>query len=97
MILRKPYAFLIKHFKIIHIILFLIFTYLVFEMRNIYMFFINYVKNNHYTYFENMANKYMNPFIFIMIILIIAFAISVYELMKKKEKPVLFYKILMIE
>ena len=90
MILRKPYAFLIKYFKIIHIILFLIFTYLVFEIRNIYMFFVNYVKNNNFTYFEGIANEYMNPLVFFLIILIIAFAISVYELMKKKEKPILF-------
>lgn len=96
MILRKPYAFLIKYFKIIHIILFLIFGYLVFEIRNIYMFFVNYVKNDNFTYFENMANKYMNPLIFVMIVLIIAFAISVYQLMKKKEKPILFYKILTV-
>ena len=96
MILRKPYAFLIKYFKIIHIILFLIFTYLVFEIRNIYMFFVNYVKAGNFTYLDNMANDYLNPLIFIMIILIIAFAISVYELMKKKEKPILFYKILII-
>ena len=96
MILRKPYAFLIKYFKIIHIILFLIFTYLVFQLRNIYMFFVNYVKNNNFTYFEGIANEYMNPLVFFMIILIIAFAISVYELMKKKEKPILFYKILIV-
>ena len=96
MILRKPYAFLIKYFKIIHIILFLIFAYLVFEIRNIYLFFTRYVQNNNFTYFENMADKYMNPLIFIMIVLIIAFAISVYLLMRKKEKPVLFYKILMV-
>ncbi len=96
MILRKPYALLIKYFKIIHIVLFLIFSYLVFSIRNIYIFFVNYVKNDNFTYLEDMANKYMNPLVFFMIILIIAFGISVYLLMKKKQKPILFYKILII-
>ena len=96
MILRKPYAFLIKYFKIIHIILFLIFTYLVFAIRNIYMFFVNYVKNDNFTYLENMASKYMSTLILFLSVLIIAFGVSVYLLMKKKQKPILFYKILII-
>ena len=39
MIIRKPYAFLIKYFKVIHITLFVFMTYLLFKTRNIYIFF----------------------------------------------------------
>ena len=35
MILRKPYAFLIKYFKIIHIVMFLVFGYFVFAINDI--------------------------------------------------------------
>ena len=67
MILRKPYAFLIKYFKIIHIIMFIFFSYLVFSLRKIYMFFVNYIKTNNYIYFENMAKEYVTPIMFIMV------------------------------
>ena len=96
MILRKPYAFLIKYFKIIHIVMFIIFAFLVFKIRDIYTFFTNYVKNGSFTYIEKMADKYMSVLIFISVIIIIVSAVFIYLLMRKKEKPILFYKILII-
>ncbi len=43
MVIRKPYAFLIKYFKIIHIAIFITLIFLLFKLRNIYMFFKNYL------------------------------------------------------
>ena len=96
MILRKPYAFLIKYFKIIHIIMFIFFSYLVFSLRKIYMFFVNYIKTNNYIYFENMAKEYVTPIMFIMVFIILGAAIAIFLLMRKKEKPVLFYRVLIL-
>ena len=46
MIIRKPYAFLIKYFKIIHIIMFVIFGYFVFALKDILDYFTSAVLSN---------------------------------------------------
>ena len=95
MILRKPYAFLIKYFRLIHIIMFVFFIYLVFALREIYIFFKDYIGGNGYMYFENMASKYVSPWLLGIVILLFVLAISIFYLMRKKEKPVLFYRLVM--
>lgn len=96
MILRKPYAILIKYFKLIHILMFLIMGYFVFRLRNIYMFFKDYVATSHFTYITDMASNYINSLMFWLLIIILIASILIYFLMRKKEKPVLFYKILFV-
>ena len=96
MILKKPYAFLIKYFKIIHIIMFIIFSFLIFRLRDIYMFFSNYVKTNNFTFIENMENNYTSLIVILLIVIVLFLNIFIYSLMKVKEKPILFYRILFI-
>ena len=91
MIIRKPYAFLIKYFKIIHIILFLLITYMLFQVRNIYVFFSNFLKTGTYTYFENMASRYVSILMIIFSIILVAFVLLIFFLMKQKKKPVFYY------
>ena len=93
MILRKPYALLIKYFKIIHILMFIFFGYIVFALRKIYVFFSAYAKNSNFTYIENMENQYFSAILFIFVLLLLIFGISIYLLMRRKDKPVLFYKL----
>ena len=38
MVFRRPYAFLIKYFRLIHIILFILFTYITFKANSINFF-----------------------------------------------------------
>lgn len=91
MIIRKPYAFLIKYFKLIHIILFFFILYLVFKTRNLYIFFRNFLLTGTYTYTENMAFSYINIVMILMTIFLIAMLLLIFFLMKKKEKKVLYY------
>ncbi len=91
MIIRKPYAFLIKFFKIIHIILFLLMTYMLFRVRNIYVFFSNFLKTGTYTYVENMASQYVNILMLIASIILVAFVLLIFFLMRQKKKPVFYY------
>lgn len=95
MIIRKPYAFLIKHFKLIHIGMFLIFCYLLLSLRDLYRFFKAVILNNNYSGGVGLESKYTSILLFLAIILLIFLAFSIYFLMKKKNKPVLFYKIIM--
>ena len=96
MILRKPYAFLIKYFKVIHIIMFGVFLYFIFALRKIYTFFVGYVKTGSFTYINNMARSYISPILFVFAILIAISAILIFLLMRKKQKPVLFYRVLIV-
>lgn len=96
MILRKPYAILIKYFKIIHIVMFVLFVYLVFALRKVYIFFSNYIKTSNYVYVPNMGKIYVPTLLFIVVVALLALSISILLLMRKKEKPVLFYKIMIL-
>ena len=84
MVLRKPYAFLIKHFRLIHLILTGLLTYVVLQFGKIYGF-LNKV-------IENAANRYdalsyINNGLIIYIILIIVICGLIYWLLKYKDKP----------
>ena len=91
MIIRKPYAFLIKYFKIIHIVLFFFMTYLLFKVRNVYMFFRNYLVTGTYTFKENMVSAYINIPMIIFTIILIAFLLLIFFLMRQKKKPIFYY------
>lgn len=103
MILRKPYAFLIKHFKIIHFILSLLFLYLLFQTRNINQFFSNYVSAGYTTNEVNIVGIYFSNLTYIVIAIILLINIAIYFLMKQKEKSnklylgiIIFYIVLLI-
>ena len=91
MIIRKPYAFLIKYFKIIHIILFFLIGYLSIKTRNIYIFFRDFLKNGTYTYTVNMGSNYINIFMIISTISLFILLTAIYFLMKQKGKKVFYY------
>lgn len=91
MIIRKPYAFLIKYFKIIHIVLFAFMTYLLFRVRNVYMFFKNYIATGTYTFRDNMVSSYINIPMIIFTIVLIAFLLLIFFLMRQKKKPIFYY------
>lgn len=91
MIIRKPYAVLIKFFKVIHITMFVLMIYLLIKSRNINVFFADYLQTGTYNYIENMALSYVNPLMIIISILLIGAFLLIFLLMKQKEKKVLYY------
>lgn len=93
MILRKPYAFLIKKFKIIHLILTGIYIYLAIKVSNL----LNYY-NNFITGTEGKLNaiNHITNYYIIAIILSIIICLIIYALMRYKKKPKLLYIILII-
>lgn len=92
MILRKPYAFLIKHFKLIHLIITLLFGYVLLRTTNIYNYLRNVVSNqlNRYD-----AMEYIDYSIIAFIILALVLCFVVNWLLKYKDKPRRIYKIIM--
>lgn len=91
MVFRRPYAFLIKHFRLIHIILFILFAYITFKANSILTFFKDYI--SYKGSMEIISSNYINVWIFISSILIIGISIIIFFLMRYKKKPKLFYVI----
>lgn len=91
MILRKPYAFLIKHFRLIHLVLSILFLYLLFQTGNINGFFNDFVNAGYVTNEVNIASTYIHPYIYIAIILILVINIAIFFLMRQKEKSTKLY------
>jgi len=96
MVLKKPYAFLIKHFKLIHLILCIPLIYLVIRTGAIAKFFSEYVAANYYTNLINIPGIYINYFMYFAILLILLLVLAVYFLMRQKEKDTKFYLFLMM-
>ena len=88
MVFKKPYGFLIKHFKLIHLILTGLFIYLTMTVSNI----LNYYNN----FIDKSASRldainYMNEGHLIAAFLAIIICIVVYILLRYKKKPRALY------
>ena len=91
MVFKKPYAFLMKNFKIIHAILTIFSIYLIMRVNAILNFFNQYIKGsiNKVYALEYISNGYI-----LVIILSIIICLVVLVLMKYKKKPSLLYTLL---
>lgn len=95
MILKKPYAFLIKYFKIIHIILAVLIGFIINNFSNVTKFFSLYIKSN-ITKTIIETSKYINPIVYLALLIVIIFSLAMFILMKNKKKPTVFYITLFI-
>ena len=86
MIIKKPYAFLIKNFRIIHGILFGMLLYLFINSMSIYSFFSSYASNGYYTMQNNLADNYISFMMFIACILVMIVSAIIYYLLELKDK-----------
>ena len=98
MIIKKPYAFMIKHFRLIHLLLLIPMIYLLTQTRQIITFFSDYVASNYSLsattdVLSSLASNYINVFMYLAVIIIMATFIIVSILLQRKEKPTRFYNI----
>lgn len=94
MILRRPYAFLIKHFRLIHMVLFVLFAYMTYMANNILSFFKEYIEYN--GNIEVISSDYISFFIFVSVVLISVISVVIFLLMRYKKKPRILYILLII-
>lgn len=98
MIIKKPYAFIIKHFRLIHLLLLIPMIFLVTQTREMVSFFRDYVTNN-YTLgsstgvLSSLASNYINIFMYLAVIIIMIVLIFLTIVLQRKEKPTKFYKV----
>lgn len=90
MVIRKPYKFLIKNFKKIHLFLSFILIYVCYKSSVLLNYFNKLIEG---TASRNLSLNYVNNFIIFLIIFSIIGFIIIYILMSHKKKPKLIYLI----
>lgn len=91
MIIRKPYAFLIKNFKLIHFIMLIFSTYILYRTKLSLDFFNDYVKTRQFIDSETLINDTIPIIMAILSFLLIGISVMIIILFRKKDKPTLFY------
>lgn len=90
MILRKPYAFFIKYFRIINLIMAILMAILIYQTTILGSFLNSYVKD--YTVANNFVlSNYINFYSYIFCLIIIVLTIVVLSVMFIKQKPKKLY------
>ncbi len=95
MILRKPYAFLMKHFKKINIVLFLLTIYIFVTLLRLSSYLSSYVQGNTLEV-EATANLF-SPLYYLVLLLILAISGVLLYLLMRKDKPIKTYIIIIAE
>ena len=93
MILRKPYAFLIKHFKIIHVVLLLLNAIVIYQVTALVSFINLYIQNGYSTSADvpTISIEFFIPVVGIYIITIL-----IISLFKNKQKPTTDYALTLL-
>lgn len=86
MIIKKPYAFLIKKFRWIHGILFAMLVFLAIKSINIYTFFSDYATNHYYVMSSMLASEYIDLTLFVVTILAVLVSALIYFILSLKNK-----------
>lgn len=91
MIIRKPYAFLIKNFRLINFIILLLSSYILYKTINVFTFFAEYVNTREFIESATLINDTVPILMIVVSIVLIFGCVSIAVLFKKKDKPILFY------
>lgn len=91
MILRKPYAFFIKHFKLFHIILASLVIFSIIRITGVVTFINKYMESNSGIISKADFNKIYGAIDFIVPILTLMFSLLLLVVMGMKKKPNKFY------
>ena len=96
MVLKKPYAFLIKHFRLVHLFLLGLLSYVLYKNYVVFKFFDNYLKTTKTNILDNLSVQFVTPLIFIVITTIIIITFTIMLLMNSKKKNTKYYLISII-
>lgn len=96
MVLRKPYAFLIRNFKKINILLLILVTFLAYKSLSLYGFLREYTVTAIYNENLNSITNYINGWVYFSLILVLFLAGALAYLLKYKNKPFAVYIFLFV-
>ena len=86
MIIRKPFAFIVQRFKLLHFITFILCGYLGYTFWRVSSFFNDFVVQGYTTNIADVPGKYYSIFMVIAIVIILIFTIMLTTLFKRKNK-----------
>lgn len=97
MIIRKPYAFLIKYFRQIHILLLVLAGYIYYKVNNLHTFINTYIDTEVYNPQLDAISNYVSPLLYLAVLLLLAGTVIILILLRQKKKPRLTYILICIE
>lgn len=96
MIIRNPYNFIVKHYKLIHLLLLVPMLYLALKFGDIAGFFSDYIAQGYSTPETNFADTYVTVLMFAVTAIMIVVNIILYFIFASKKKNNLYYGISII-
>ena len=87
MIIRKPYAFWIKNFKRIHILLLILSLYVGYKVIDIYSFVGDFINYGIYDAYSNPIGIHITILLRVVIIIMIVLSVALLFLLSHKGKP----------
>lgn len=96
MVIKKPYAFLIRNFRIIHAVLFAMLLYLTISTFGIYSFFSDYATNHYYINTGNLASDNISFFMYLAALVALGVSSLIYFILALKKKSTKIYLIVAI-
>lgn len=91
MILKKPYAFFIKNFKLFHLIIFILSAILLYRTTLIYDFMREYTKETPNLIGKELTSTLFASWAYVLIALLIIINVIIIVVMIKKDKPYAYY------
>lgn len=91
MILRKPLAFLIRHFKMIHFLLVLVSVYLIYKTSAVLVFFNEYITSTSSLAGTELASVLISKLMFFMVFVMMIGTAVILTILRLKDKPIKFY------
>ena len=93
MIIRKPYAFLIKNFKRIHIVLLILSLYVAYKLFDVSGFVSDFMRFESYDAYQNPVTNHITLILQLVLIILFVGSISLLSLLRYKGKPWKMYLI----
>lgn len=94
MIIKRPYAFIIKHFRLIHLLMLGCLSYLLLVARDINSLFTSLQSSSTFIYAG--AEAYINNSVYYIILILLFLSGVVFWLLREKKKPTRLYLLLII-
>lgn len=96
MILRKPYAFLIKHFKLLHLIMCALLVYIVFKANDMLYYFTEYINAGYYIKIGDVVGDYISIYLYLALFIVLAINLIIIVLLHTKEKTNISYELIFV-
>ena len=91
MILKKPYAFFIRFFKLFHLIMFVFGSILLYRTSLIYGFLKEFVKSSPNVIGKDLVSPLFSTYMYIFIVVLLLVNILIIVILIRKDKPYMFY------